>query len=83
MIGIAAMLSTASAINATLYGSARMTYTIVKTRELPAQLDRPIWNRPIEGLLITAAATVVLANVLTWPPSPPWAAPGSSSSSPR
>ena len=64
MIGIAAMLSTASAINATLYGSARMTYTIVKTRELPAQLDRPIWNRPIEGLLITAAATVVLANVL-------------------
>ncbi|HUO37551.1 MAG TPA: APC family permease [Mycobacterium sp.] len=36
MIGIAAMLSTASAINATLYGSARMTYTIAKSRELPA-----------------------------------------------
>ena len=64
MIGIAAMLSTASAINATLYGSARMTYTIAKSRELPAQLDRPVWNRPLEGLLITAAATVVLANVL-------------------
>ncbi len=64
MIGIAAMLSTASAINATLYGSARMTYTIIKSRELPAQLDRPIWNRPIEGLLITAAATVILANGL-------------------
>ena len=30
MIGVAAMLSTASAINATLYGSARMTYTIGK-----------------------------------------------------
>lgn len=64
MIGIAAMLSTASAINATLYGSARMTYTIAKSRELPAQLDRPVWNRPLEGLLITAAATLVLANVL-------------------
>jgi len=64
MIGIAAMLSTASAINATLYGSARMTYTIAKSRELPAQLERPIWNRPLEGLLITAGSTIALANVL-------------------
>lgn len=64
MIGIAAMLSTASAINATLYGSARMTYTIAKSRELPAQLERPIWNQPLEGLLITAGATIALANVL-------------------
>ncbi len=64
MIGVAAMLSTASAINATLYGSARMTYTIAKSRELPAQLDRPVWNQPLEGLLITAAATAVLANLL-------------------
>ncbi len=64
LIGVAAMLSTASAINATLYGSARMTYTIAKSRELPAQLDRPVWNQPLEGLLITAAATAVLANVL-------------------
>ncbi len=64
LIGIAAMLSTASAINATLYGSARMTYTIAKARELPAQLERPIFNQPLEGLVITAAATLVLANVL-------------------
>ncbi len=64
MIAVAAMLSTASAINATLYGSARMSYTIAKSRELPEQLERPIWNQPLEGLLITAGATVVLANVL-------------------
>jgi amino acid transporter len=64
MIGIAAMLSTASAINATLYGSARMTYTIAKSRELPAQLELRIWNQPLEGLLITAGATIALANVL-------------------
>lgn len=64
MIGVAALLSTASAINATLYGSARMTYTIAKSRELPAQLERPVWNQPLEGLLITAAATALLANVL-------------------
>ncbi len=64
LIGVAAMLSTASAINATLYGSARMTYTIAKARELPAQLERPIWDQPLEGLIITAAATLALANVL-------------------
>ena len=64
LIAVAAMLSTASAINATLYGSARMTYTIAKSRELPAELERPIWNQPLEGLFITAAATIVLANLL-------------------
>ncbi len=64
MIAVAAMLSTASAINATLYGSARMTYIIAKSRELPTQLERPVWNRPLEGLLITAGSTVLIANVL-------------------
>lgn len=64
MIGIAAMLSTASAINATLYGSARLTYTIAKSRELPAELERQIWNEPLEGLFITAGCTILLANLL-------------------
>lgn len=64
MIAVAAMLSTASAINATLYGSARMTYIIAKSRELPTQLERPIWNEPLEGLLITAGSTVLIANLL-------------------
>jgi amino acid transporter len=64
MIAVAAMLSTASAINATLYGSARLTYTIAKSKELPAELERPIWNQPLEGLFITAGATIVLANLL-------------------
>ncbi len=64
MIGIAAMFSTTSAINATLYGSARMAYVIARSRELPAQLTRSIWNQPLEGLLITAGSTIVLANVM-------------------
>ena len=64
LIAIAALLSTASAINATLYGTGRLTYSIAKSRELPAQLQRPIWNQPLEGLLITAGATLLLANVL-------------------
>ncbi|MDQ2707221.1 MAG: APC family permease [Actinomycetota bacterium] len=64
IIAVAAMLSTASAINATLYGSARLTYVIAKSGELPSQLERPIWGQPLEGLLITAASTIILANLM-------------------
>ncbi len=62
MITIAALLSTASAINATLYGAARLSYIIAKDGELPALLERKIWSRPVEGLLITAAVTLLIAN---------------------
>lgn len=64
MIAIAAMLSTASAINATLYGTERLSNTIARKGELPERLEEPIWHRPLAGLFITAAATLVLANVL-------------------
>jgi len=63
LIAVAAMLSTASAINATLYGAARLSYTIAKDGELPAQLERKIWGEPVEGLLITAALTLLIANL--------------------
>ena len=62
IITVAALLSTASAINATLYGAARLSFIIAKDGELPAFLENKIWNKPIEGLLITAAATLVVAN---------------------
>jgi len=62
IITVAALLSTASAINATLYGAARLSFMIAKDGELPAFLENKIWNKPIEGLLITAAATLVVAN---------------------
>ncbi len=62
VITVAALLSTISAINATLYGAARLSYTIARDGELPAVLERKLWGRPVEGLLITAALTLVLAN---------------------
>jgi amino acid transporter len=64
MITIAALLSTGSAINATLYGAARVTYVIAKEGELPERLEEKTWNRPIEGLFITAAVTLLIANLL-------------------
>jgi amino acid transporter len=63
LIAFAALLSTASAINATLYGASRLSYIIAKSGELPAALERKIWNQPIEGLLITSGLTLVIANV--------------------
>jgi amino acid transporter len=64
LIAVAAMLSTASAINATVYGAARLSYIIAKDGELPEVLERKIWNRPIEGLLITSGVTLVAANLV-------------------
>lgn len=42
LIVIAAMLSTASAINATIYGTARISYTVAKAGELPATLEKSL-----------------------------------------
>ena len=63
LIAIAAMLSTASAINATLYGAARFSYIIAKDGQLPRTLERNVWNRPLVGLFITTGATLVVANL--------------------
>ncbi len=63
LIAVAALLSTGSAINATLYGTARVSYVIAKEGELPAQLDHLVWKRPIEGLLITSGITLLISNL--------------------
>src|SRR5690606_9396582 len=63
LVAIAALLSTGSAINATLYGTARVSYIIAKDGELPVELEKNIWNRPISGLLITAVLTLIIANI--------------------
>jgi hypothetical protein len=65
LIAVAAMLSTASAINATLYGAARINYIIAKDGELPEFLERKVWNKPLEGLLMTAALTLLVANLFS------------------
>ena len=64
LIAIAAMLSTSSAINATVYGAARLSYVIARDGELPVELERKAWGKPIEGLLITSGFTVLIANLV-------------------
>ncbi len=63
LIAIAALLSTSSAVNATMYGASRISYIIAKEGELPEGLEKKIWNRPMEGLLITSVLTLLVANL--------------------
>jgi amino acid transporter len=64
LIAVAAVVSTASAINATLYGAAKFTYLMARHGELPERLGRPIWDRPIGGLLATMLGTLVIVNTV-------------------
>ena len=63
IIAVAALISTFSAINASLYGGSRVSYEIAEDDELPRELTRKLWNQPI-GLLITALSTLLIANTL-------------------
>ncbi len=62
VIAAAALFSTASAINATLYGGANVSYVLAKKRQLPAQFNRRTWHDSREGLFITAALVLIFAN---------------------
>jgi len=61
---LAALLATSSAINATFYGSGRLSYLIARSGELPAELERSIHGQPLEGMLVFAALTLLTANLL-------------------
>lgn len=63
-IAIAALLATSSAINASFYGTGRLTYIIAKTGELPRELERTFRGEHLEGALITALLALVVANLV-------------------
>ena len=60
LIAIAALFSTASAINATLFGAANVCYMIARDGELPAGLSRTEWKDATGGLLLTAALVLAV-----------------------
>lgn len=62
LIACAAILSTGSAINATMYGTTRLSYIIAKDGELPEALEKKVWDKPIEGLIISAFFSLLIAN---------------------
>lgn len=63
IITITALISTFSAINASLLGGSRVNYEIAEDEELPKNFLHQFWGKPI-GLMITAVATLILTNIL-------------------
>jgi amino acid transporter len=60
LVVAAALASTASAINATLFGTAGISYIVAKLGELPESLGRHVWREAPEGLFIIAGISIVL-----------------------
>lgn len=60
IISIAALLSTASAINATLYGGGRVGYLVAKLGELPSEFAKKV-KEGYEGMLILGLLSVIFA----------------------
>lgn len=63
-ISVAALFSTASAINATLFGGANVSYIMAKYGELPKIFERKIWVGGTGGLFLTAGMVLIFANFL-------------------
>jgi amino acid transporter len=63
LVASAALLSTFSAINATIYGNARLGYIVAKDGKLPRVLmDEEKSGVPFRGVLYTTLLSLILAN---------------------
>ena len=64
MMAIAALLATASSVNATLYASGGLTSMLAEAGQFPPFFGRGSRLGPHAGLLITAALVIVVANLV-------------------
>ena len=62
LVTLAALASTSSAINATLYGTARASYMVARYGQLPSTIERKVWKGAYEGLIIISLLSLILAN---------------------
>lgn len=68
-LAVAALLSTASAVNATLFGAANIAYQVAKDGELPREMFmKELWHKNVEGLFLTAALVIALLLVFDLAP---------------
>lgn len=63
-VAVAALLATLSAINATIYGSARLGFSLAKDGELPEALEVTEWNQPAASVLTVGALSLLMANTI-------------------
>lgn len=64
IIAVAALLATSSAINATLFSSARMTFALASEREIPSQLGQLVREQPLPALGFVCLSGTLLANLV-------------------
>jgi hypothetical protein len=62
IVAIAALLATFSAINATIYGNARLGYIVAIEGELPKMLTKERREIPFMGIITTVVFSLLLAN---------------------
>ena len=60
LVVAAALASTSSAINATLYGTARISYMVARYGQLPPSVGKNVWKKAPEGLLIISLLSLLL-----------------------
>ena len=63
IVSLGAILSTLSALNASLYGGANIAYSLAKKGELPKFFERKIWFNEPEGLYITTFLAIVITTI--------------------
>ena len=64
MMALAAILATTSSVNATLYASSGLTKSLAEVGQFPAFFGRQTRGGTHVGLLITAAAVLIVANLV-------------------
>lgn len=62
LVSVAALLATFSAINATIYGNARLGFRLAKDGQLPQILEREDRQIPTTGIMVTMILSMLLAN---------------------
>jgi len=64
IVSVAALLATFSAINATIYGNARLGYIIAKEGELPEILEEEVGTIPFMGIVIITLLSLLMGNLI-------------------
>ncbi len=64
LLSVGAILATASAINAGLFGASKLPRMLAKEGEAPERYQKKIWGRTPVGLLVITVLVLVIANFL-------------------
>jgi amino acid transporter len=64
LMAVGAVLATASAINATLFGASKLPVILAEEGEMPKRYGREIWGRHPAGLIAIATLAILIARFL-------------------